>query len=59
VNCYGYKPTITSEEEEMMQNTSPYPKSKKDIAMEQRVDYWKNKINEILLSPFNYNEWHA
>ena len=59
VNCYGYKPQITSEEEEMMQNTSPYPKSKKDIAMEQRVDYWKNKINEILLSPFNYNEWHA
>jgi hypothetical protein len=59
VNCYGYKPRITSEEEEMMQNTSPYPKTKKDIAMEQRVDYWKNKINDILLSPFNHNEWNA
>lgn len=59
VNCYGYKPDITSEEEEMMQNTSPYPKTKKDIAMEQRVDYWKNNIDEILLSPFNNYQWNA
>ena len=59
VNCYGYKPRITSEEEEMMQNTSPYPRTAKDIAMEQRVDHWKNKITEILVSPFNYNNWNA
>jgi len=59
VNCYGYKPRITSEEEEMMQNTSPYPRTAKDIAMEQRVDFWKTKINEILLSPFNNNNWNA
>ena len=57
VNCYGYKPKITNEEEEMMQNTSPYPKTEKDIAMEKRVDYWKTKIDEILVSPFNYNNW--
>ena len=57
VNCFGYKPKITSEEEEMMQNTSPYPKTEKDIAMEQRVDYWKSKLDEILVSPFNYNTW--
>jgi hypothetical protein len=59
VNCYGYKPRISSEEEEMMQNTSPYPRTARDIAMEQRVDFWKTKINEILLSPFNYNNWNA
>jgi preprotein translocase subunit SecG len=59
VNCYGYKPRITTEEEEMMKNTSPYPKTKKDLAMEQRVDYWKTKINEILVSPFNYNNWNS
>jgi hypothetical protein len=59
VNCYGYKPRITSEEEEMMQNTSPFPRTKKDIAMEQRVDHWRNKINDILLSPFNYNNWNS
>jgi hypothetical protein len=57
VNCYGYKPKITSEEEEMMQNTSPYPKTEKDIIMEKQVDFWKTKIDEILLSPFNYSTW--
>jgi len=57
VNCFGYKPKITTEEEEMMQNASPYPKTEKDIAMEKRVDYWKTKIDEILLSPFNYSTW--
>ena len=59
VNCFGYKPRITSEEEEMMQNTSPYPRTVRDIAMEQRVDHWKNKINDILLSPFNYSNWNS
>jgi hypothetical protein len=57
VNCFGYKPKITSEEEEMMQNTTPYPKTEKDILFEKRVDYWKTKLNDILVSPFNYNNW--
>ena len=57
VNCYGYKPKITTEEEEMMQNASPYPKTEKDIVMEKQVDFWKTKIDDILLSPFNYNSW--
>ena len=57
VNCYGYKPKITSEEEELMRNTQPYPKTEKDILMEKRVDYWQDKLDEILVSPFNYNTW--
>jgi hypothetical protein len=57
VNCFGYKPKITNEEEEMMQNTQPYPKTEKDILMEKRVDYWKGKLDEILVSPFNYDTW--
>jgi Extracellular link domain len=57
VNCYGYKPKITTEEEEMMQNMTPYPKTAQDIAMEKRVDYWKTKLGEIIVSPFNYDTW--
>ena len=57
VNCYGYKPKITSEEEELMEDTTPYPLTKKDIAMQHRVDYWQSKLNEILVSPFNYKNW--
>ena len=40
-----------------MQNTSPYPKTEKDILLEKKVDYWKGKIDDILVSPFNYNSW--
>ena len=52
VNCYGYKPKITNEEEELMRNTQPYPKSEKDILMEKRVDYWQDKLDEILVGIF-------
>ena len=57
VNCYGNKPKITTEEEELMKNVSPYPQTLKDYAFQMRVDYWKNKVSEILVSPFNYNTW--
>ena len=56
-NCYGYKPKITDQEKEMM-NTQPlYPRTMKDIKEEKRVDYWRRKIPEILVAPFNKNVW--
>jgi hypothetical protein len=57
VNCYGYKPRITEEEEQMMRNVAPYPQSMEDIAMEKKVGYWKNQIDNILVSPFNHRRW--
>ena len=57
VNCYGYKPKITKAEEELMASEPLYPKTKKDIAMENRVNYWKDKLSEIMVSPFNHNTW--
>jgi len=57
VNCFGYKPRITNTEEELMATEPLYPKTEKDIAMEHRVDYWKSKLSEILVSPFNHNTW--
>lgn len=57
VNCYGYKPQINSEEEEMMKIVSPYPQTVDDIKFQKKVDYYKTKINNILLSPFNYSTW--
>jgi len=57
VNCYGVKPRITQDEEEMMKIASPYPKTMQEIDFQKKVDYWKNKVNEIMLSPFNYNMW--
>ena len=59
VNCFGYKPRMTDEEEERMANDPIYPKTKKDIAMEQRVQYWKDQLSSILVNPFNYKNWSA
>ena len=57
VNCYGNKPKITQEEEELMKTSSPYPQTMQDVIFQKKVDYWKNKISEVLVSPFNYNMW--
>jgi hypothetical protein len=51
VNCFGYKPKIDQEEEELMKTSSPYPETVKDLAFQKRVDYWKNKVDDILVSP--------
>jgi hypothetical protein len=57
VNCYGYKPRMTPEEEDLMATQPIYPKTEKDIAMENRVEYWKDKLAEVLVSPFNHDTW--
>ena len=57
VNCYGNKPKITSTEEELMKTTPLYPVTMKDIAFQKRVDYWKTKVTDILVSPFNSTTW--
>lgn len=59
VNCFGPKPNITQEEEELMETSTPYPKTEEDIYMEKQVAYWKQHLNEILVSPFNYNKWSS
>ena len=57
VNCYGFKPIITSAEQDNMKNTSIYPVSMKDLELHKKLDYWKKRVPEILLSPFNKNSW--
>ena len=57
VNCYGVKPKIRQDEEELMKVASPYPKTLQEIEFQRKIDYWKNKINEILISPFNHSVW--
>ena len=56
-NCYGYKPKITSEEAQLMTDTPMYPKTNKEIQFEKRVEYWRQKLPDILVAPFNHNNW--
>ena len=57
VNCYGFKPIITPAEQDNMKNTPIYPVSMKDLELQKKLDYWKKRVPEILLSPFNKNSW--
>jgi hypothetical protein len=57
VNCYGYKPEITPLERQYMSEVSPYPITKKDREFEKKVNKYKDKLSDIMVSPFNNNKW--
>jgi hypothetical protein len=55
-NCYGVKPKQSALEKEYL-NKDLYPKTLKEQLFEQRVKYWKDRISNILISPFNNSNW--
>lgn len=57
INCYGYKPDMNAEEQQLMAISTPYPQTQKDILFQKKVNYWKSQLDNILVSPFNYNTW--
>jgi hypothetical protein len=57
VNCYGYRPKITEQEQEIMDNEPLYPRTLRDIQQEKRVEFWRKRVPEILVAPFNRNVW--
>jgi len=58
INCFGKKPKMTKEEEELMQASTLYPKTEADILLEKQAEDWKHKLDKILVSPFNHNQWN-
>lgn len=57
INCFGYKPKITQQEAQLMEETPLYPRTQDEVNFDKRVDYWRNNLSEILVSPFNHNNW--
>jgi len=57
INCYGVKPAISAMEAENMQNEQLYPKTKKEIMFDKKVDYWRSKLPDVMISPFNSDNW--
>ena len=57
VNCFGNKPRMTPQEEDLMATVPHYPRTENDVAMEKKVSHWQNNLSQILVSPFNYNTW--
>ena len=57
VNCYGHRPKITPLESEIMEVTPDYPITRQQQKFDNRVKYWKNKLEDIIVSPFNGKNW--
>lgn len=56
-NCYGKKPAMTPSDQALMNATTPYPKNPQDVQLEKEVNYWKNNMNQLLVSSFNRSSW--
>ena len=57
VNCYGYKPKITKFEMKLMDKALLYPLTPVEKELEKRVKDYRRKLPDILVSPFNYDNW--
>lgn len=57
VNCFGYKPKITPEESDAMKLAPLYPSTVRERAFDKRVDYWRNQLPNLEVSPFNHDNW--
>ena len=57
-NCYGIKPKESELEKQYLNEDNGIPKTKKEIIFDERVEYWKNRLGNILLLPFNSKSWY-
>ena len=57
VNCYGHKPKITPEERKLMDNEELVPLSPEERRFRKKVEKFRKNLPEILVSPFNYDNW--
>jgi hypothetical protein len=60
VNCYGKKPKASDEDIARMNSNKDhvYPKNKKDLELEEKVNYWKQNADKMLnINSFNINRW--
>ena len=57
VNCYGDKPSITSAERKLMNQSNIFPKSNEDYLIDKKAQEYKKNLSSILVSPFNSSSW--
>ena len=60
VNCFGKKPLPKSSDlSEIELNNSGNPKTARQIALEERIKFWKKNSDKLLnVSGFNNNQWN-
>jgi hypothetical protein len=57
VNCFGLKPRIDKDEADRMRNIPIINKTADELKFDNRVNYWKNKLSDIEMAPFNHDNW--
>ena len=48
---------LGEEEQEIMNNSVPYPLIQEERHIKQKTDQYKKNLSQILVSPFNYENW--
>ena len=62
VNCFGKKPRISKAEQKILDENDKgnpiYPTTPEEREMNAKVDFYKSKMSDISISPFNYKNWN-
>lgn len=57
VNCYGYKPEMTYEEQQIMRDEPIVPRTREEREFKKKVEHYRKNLKDILVSPFNKEKW--
>lgn len=57
-NCFGVKPYKSKLESDLLTDDYNIPKSEKEQLFNERVNYWKNRLGNVLIYPFNNKNWY-
>lgn len=59
INCMGIKPEPKTNDTNIWyaNKNDLYPKTKEDLELEEKVNYWKTHHNNMVLYPFNKSKW--
>jgi len=57
-NCYGFKPKKSELELNHSEVTDYKPKTAKEVIFDNRVEYWKRRLGNVLITPFNKDKWY-
>ena len=59
VNCFGMKRNPTDLESKSMNVGNPFPISKEERKMQEKINYYRQHKNDIIISPFNEKNWSS
>ncbi len=57
-NCYGVKPKKSDLELKHSEVSDYKPKTAKEVIFDDRVEYWKRRLGNVLVAPFNKDKWY-